>query len=118
MDGSDPGKTGLHDALINAGLSIASGFLPFPSCWSSDTNTIIFSRGSGDARNLWEIGLSLQTGKVAGVPRRLTAGAGIEEEASCASGGALAFTSRESRSHIWSLRLESRHANRGFRANH
>ena len=103
LDGSDGVKTGLHDALISAGLSIASGFLPSPSCWSRDTNTVIFSRSSGDAQNLWEIDLSPQTGKVAGVPRRLTAGAGIEEDVSCASGGALAFTSRESRSHIWSL---------------
>ncbi len=63
----------------------------------------MFSTSSGDAQNLWEIGLSPQTGKVAGVPRRLTAGAGIEEDVSCASGGALAFTSRESGSHIWFL---------------
>jgi eukaryotic-like serine/threonine-protein kinase len=103
IDGSAGVKTGLHDALNRAGLSIASGYLPYPSCWSNDTNTVIFARGSGDAQNLWEIGLSPRTGKVAGVPRRLTAGAGIEEDVSCASGGTIAFTSRESTSHIWSL---------------
>jgi len=103
VDGSDGVRTGLHDALSRAGLSITSGFVPSPSCWSKETNTVMFSRSSGDAQNLWEIGLSPQTGKVAGVPRRLTAGAGIEEDVSCASGGVLAFTSRESGSHIWSL---------------
>ncbi len=103
VDGSEGVRTGLHDALNRDGLSIASAAVPSPFCWSRDTNKVVFSRSSGDARNLWEIGLSPQTGKVAGVPKRLTAGAGIEEDVSCASGGALAFASRESISHIWSL---------------
>src|SRR5579884_692187 len=103
VDGSDGVRTGLHDALSHAGLSISSGYVPSPSCWSRDTNTVIFSRGSGDAQNLWQIRVSPQTGKVAGVPRRLTAGAGIEEDVTCASDGTLAFTSRQSESHIWSL---------------
>src|SRR5262249_14057394 len=91
VDGSERVKTGLHNALIRAGLP-AGGFLPLPSCWSADTNTVIFSSQSGDAENVWELGLSPQTGKVIGVPRRLTAGAGIEEDVSCVSAGALAFT--------------------------
>ena len=106
VDGTDGVKTGLHDALIRARLSTVPGFLPYPSCWSGDTNTVIFSRYngySGDAANLWEIGLSSQTGKVTGIPRQLTAGAGVEEDVTCASGGALAFASRESRSQVWSL---------------
>jgi eukaryotic-like serine/threonine-protein kinase len=103
LDGSAGVKTGLHDALTRAGLSMESGFLPYPSCWSRDTNTVIFSRRSGDTGNLWEIGLSPQSGKVAGVPRQLTASTGIQEEISCASGGSLAFTNRESASHLWSL---------------
>ena len=102
VDESEKGKTGLHDALIRAGLP-AGGFHPLPSCWLADANTVIFSSQSGDARNLWEIGLSPQTGKVIGLPRRLTEGAGIEEDVSCASAGALAFTSRESTSHVWTL---------------
>jgi len=102
-DGSDGVRTGLRDALTRAGLPIRPGFVPSPSCWPRDTNTLIFSSNSGDAQNLWEIGISPQTGKVTGVPRRLTAGAGIEEDVSCAAGGALAFTSRESGSHVWLL---------------
>ena len=102
VDGSDRVKTGLHTSLIRAGLPAGSNF-PVPSCWSADTNTVFFSISTGDAQNIWEVGLSPQTGQMTGVPRRFTAGAGIEEDVSCASGGALAFTTRESRSHIWSL---------------
>jgi serine/threonine protein kinase/Tol biopolymer transport system component len=102
VDGSDKIKTGLRDALARAGLPSESD-LPWPCCWSADTNTVIFAVTTGDARNLWEIGLSPQTGKVTGVPKRLTAGAGFEEDASCASGGALAFANREKRSQVWTL---------------
>ena len=65
MDGSDGVRTGAHDALIRC-RTVNSCPVPSPSCWSRDTNTVIFSRTSGDAQNLWEIGLSPQTGKVAG----------------------------------------------------
>jgi Tol biopolymer transport system component len=40
---------------------------------------------------------------VNGVPRRLTVGAGIEDNVSCASGGAVAFNDRETTSNVWSL---------------
>jgi Tol biopolymer transport system component len=68
-----------------------------------DNNTVLFSARAGDAVNTWEIGLSPRTGKVNGVPKQLAAGAGIEDSVSCASGGALAFNNRESRSNVWSL---------------
>jgi Tol biopolymer transport system component/DNA-binding winged helix-turn-helix (wHTH) protein len=103
VDGTDELRIGLRDAIIRAGLSIAPGNVPSPSCWSTNANMLLFSARSGDAQNLWEIGFSPQTGKVAGVPRRLTEGAGNEEDVSCSAGGALAFTSRESGSHIWFL---------------
>ena len=115
VDGGDGVKTGLRDALNRAGLPIRSGFVPTPFCWPGDTNAVIFSRNSGDAVNIWEIGLSPQTGKVSGVPRRLTVGPGVEDEASCASGGAMAFTSLESGSHIWSLPFD---LNRGEPTGH
>jgi Tol biopolymer transport system component len=102
VDGSDKVKTGLHDALVRAGLPSGSQF-PWPCCWSADTNTVTFAITTGDNRNLWEIGLSPQTGKVTGIPRRLTEGEGFEEDVSCASGGALVFTNRERRSQVWSL---------------
>jgi len=103
VDGRDGVKTGLRDVLLRSGLPVAQGYVPTPFCWSKDRNAVLFSAASGDANNLWEIGLSPQTGNVAGVPRRLTVGSGIEEEVSCASDGALAFTSTQTESHIWLL---------------
>jgi serine/threonine protein kinase/Tol biopolymer transport system component len=109
VDGSDQAKTGAQDALILARIPIISSTFPAPYCWSAETNTVIFSTISGDAKNLWGIGLSPQTGKVTGAPRRLTTGAGTEEDVSCASGGALAFTDREIRSEVWSLSFDLNH---------
>jgi Tol biopolymer transport system component len=100
-DGGDAVKTGAYDVLIRAGLPTDP--FPEPSCWSADSNTVLFSAPAGDATNVWEIGLSSRTGKVNGVPRRLTVGAGNEDGVSCASGGALAFSDRESTSNVWSL---------------
>lgn len=100
-DGGEAVKTGVYDALLHAGLAAEN--LPWPCCWSRNTNTVIFSGPAGDARNIWEINLSPRTGKVTGIPRRVTAGAGIEEDVSCASNSAVAFSYRESRSNVWSL---------------
>jgi serine/threonine protein kinase/Tol biopolymer transport system component len=106
-DGTEVVKTGAHDALIRAGLPADS--LPSPSCWSTDTNMVLFSAPAGDARNLGEIRLSPRTGKVEGVPRRLTAGEGSESSPSCASSGALAFDNRESQSNIWFVPFDLNH---------
>jgi hypothetical protein len=62
-----------------------------------------FSTQSGDTSDLWEAGISLRTGKVSGVLRRLTAGAGNELEPSCASGDALAFTNVDLTRDVWSV---------------
>jgi Tol biopolymer transport system component/predicted Ser/Thr protein kinase len=112
-DGGEAVKTGAYEALVHAGLqpqdpgSNPGSFTPIPSvprpgCWLAD-NTVIFSNVSGDAQNLWEIGVSPRTGKVSGALKRLTTGTGKEVEPSCASGGALTFTSVETRRDIWSL---------------
>jgi hypothetical protein len=83
-------KSGGYEAL--AGLRSAAAermfdaAIPRIGCWSTATNTVIFSIPSGDTQNLWEIGLSPRTGKVSGVPKRLTTGAGNEIYPSCASG--------------------------------
>src|SRR5579863_9183905 len=90
--GGEAVRTGVHAALAQAGLVVDRSFeSAIPACWSASTNSVIFSAASGDAANLWEIGISPQTGRVSGVPKRLTTGAENELEASCAAGGALAF---------------------------
>ena len=110
-DKDDAVKTGTFDALSRAGLQwhVATGSgpstpsIPAPDCWLAGVNSLIFSSQNGDTWNLWETTISPQTGKVDGVFKRLTAGAGNEEEPSCASGDTLAFTNAESIKDIWSL---------------
>ena len=109
-NGGDAVRTGAFDALAQAGLQPGAAYartpvpdVPIPGCWSAAGNTVVFSIVSGDTLNLWEIGVSPRTGKVTGVPRRLTTGAGNEVNPCCASGGAVAFTNLETRREIWSL---------------
>ncbi len=101
-------KTGAYEALVQAGLParVYASIVPAPACWSATANTVIFSAPRGDTESLWEIGISPRTGRVSGGPMKLTTGAGNETNASCAPGGALTFTNRETRSDVWSLRFD------------
>ena len=64
---------------------------------------MLFANLGGDTDNIWEIGMSPETGKVSGAPRRLTVGAGNELEPACASGDAFTFTNAETIGDVWSL---------------
>ncbi|HYO84372.1 MAG TPA: winged helix-turn-helix domain-containing protein [Bryobacteraceae bacterium] len=110
VDGQSASRTGAHKALAAAGLhrrdfagnrsrTIPIPSLPRPKCWLEADNTIIFSAENGDTYNLWSAGIS-PAGTLNGKFRRLTAGAGNEVEPSCASNGALAFTSLEKHSQL------------------
>lgn len=108
-DGSGAVRTGAHQALIQAGLEPDSNTrtpipaVPQPRCWSTPGNKVTFSIQRGDSSNLWELEVSPRTGKVLGMPQRITVGAGNELRAACASGGALAFAKVDTRTDIWSL---------------
>ncbi len=107
--GGQPVKTGLGEAMAHARLPAedpaASPDFPFPGCWSAP-DTILFSTSTGDTYNLWEAGISPRTGRMVGALRRVTAGAGNEQDASCASGGTLAFTNVEVTTDVWSLHVD------------
>jgi dipeptidyl aminopeptidase/acylaminoacyl peptidase len=112
INGGHPLRTGAYDALIRAGFDARDfvnhaltpyATVPRPSCWLAAPSRVIFSTESGDSRSLWETGISIDTGKVGGVLRRLTVGAGHEVEPSSATGDSLAFTHLEIRRDIWSL---------------
>lgn len=110
-DGGNAVRTGVYDALSRAGLqydpvnTMSSTYprIPIPRCWLAGDNSVIFSTENGDTGNIWETGISLRTGKVSGVFKRLTAGAGNDVDPSCASGDALAFTNMEVVTDVWSL---------------
>jgi Tol biopolymer transport system component/DNA-binding winged helix-turn-helix (wHTH) protein len=106
-----PVSTGAYKRLVRAGFdardfvnhSSRYATVPRPSCWLAAPSRVIFSSESGDTRSLWETAISVDTGKVGGVLRRLTVGAGHEVEPSSATGDSLAFTDLEIRRDIWSL---------------
>ena len=110
-------RTGMFDALSRAGLQLhmpvasapSSPTLPIPGCWLAGSNSVIFSSQNGDTWNLWQTGISPETGRVDGQFKRLTAGSGNEEEPSCASGDTFAFTNTESTKDIWSLPFDLDH---------
>jgi len=111
-DADDAVRTGAYEALVNANLRAresGAGGGPTPACWSVAANTVLFSTGIGDTHNLWEIGISPRTGRVSGLPQRLTTGAGNEVDPSCASSGALTFTNFETRKDVWSLPFDLDH---------
>jgi Tol biopolymer transport system component len=105
----------VYDALVQAKLQALDAAsmvtavipnVPRPASWSAADSAVIFSIASGDTQNLWEIGISSGTGKVSGLLRRLTTGAGTDVDPACASGGALTFTSLDTRRDVWSLPLD------------
>jgi Tol biopolymer transport system component/DNA-binding winged helix-turn-helix (wHTH) protein len=108
-------RSGAHQALVQAGLkgpdyrnalSAIQQNVPSPACWSATDNSVIFAGDIGDSRNLWEIEVSPQTGKVSGAPSRLTTGAADEREPSCGSGGTFVFANIETSTDIWSLSVD------------
>jgi Tol biopolymer transport system component/DNA-binding winged helix-turn-helix (wHTH) protein len=111
-NGGEAVKTGASDVLLPAGLqtrSIAVAFtqvsLGRPGCWSA-ANTVVLNAVTGDTQNLWEIDISPRTGKAKGPLRKLTTGTGSDVDPSCASAGALAFTSAETKRDVWLLPFE------------
>jgi serine/threonine protein kinase len=104
-NGGEAVKTGAYEALVRAGLQAlrAVSDIPRPTCWSARAGAIMFSTPTVDSDNLWEMGISSETGIVSGM-KRLTTGAGSEFNASCVPGGGpMAFTNRETRRDIWLL---------------
>ena len=112
-NGGEAVRTGMHDALVRAGLqgqdsggSWATTIPPrdpAPGCWAT-ADSLIFSADSGsDTWNLWETEISRTTGKASGAFKRVTVGSGNDSGPSCAPGGNVVFASTQSRRDVWSL---------------
>jgi Tol biopolymer transport system component/DNA-binding winged helix-turn-helix (wHTH) protein len=115
IDGGGAIRTGAYAALAAARpqspegswtATAAGPSFPTPACWSATDNTVIFSMAIGGASNLWEIGVSPETGKVNGELRRVTEGAGEETYPSCPSGDTLTFAKVETQTDLWSLPMD------------
>jgi predicted Ser/Thr protein kinase len=125
-NGGEAVKTGAYEVLVRAGLRAPlsdttlafSPSIPSPGRWPAADNAVVFSMGYGGAQNLWEIGVSPRTGKVNGVLRRMTTGAGSEVDPSCTSGGGLAFTNVETRNDVWSLPFDLDRRRARWRGSH
>ena len=111
VDGSRAIKTGAYEAFVRSGLAgeqtsdISPGFgtpmLLEAACWLGG-DTVIFYESRTDLRSLWETAVS-STGRVNGVFKKLTEGAGNEMEPSCATPDRIAFTNSDIRRNIWSV---------------
>jgi len=84
-------------------------YFPVPICFVPDGEQVIFTALSGDSTNLWELPVSLANRRVAGEPRRLTSGTGLETHPSF-SGDAkrrtFVYSSLAVNADIWSLPIE------------
>ena len=90
--------------------------ISFPSLWLEREDQVVFSARLGDTTDLWSLRLSPATGKVTGVPRRLTVGTGLHRYPSFAatrstrkgrSLGVIALASLNDNIDVWSLPLDA-----------
>jgi Tol biopolymer transport system component/DNA-binding winged helix-turn-helix (wHTH) protein len=117
-DGSSVVRAGVYEALARADLvpkvSIERPVLrlptfPVPGCWSPTANTVVFSFRAKDQTDLWKIEVSPQTGKVTGPAKRLTTDTLRAADPSCTTGGAVAFTSVDTKTDVWSVAFDLDH---------
>ena len=105
-NGQESIRTGAYRALHGGGFPVTQTPItsvpnvPTAGCWLATRNQVVFSRSTGDAQDLWQIGVSPRTGAVSSVPERLTIGSGNEVDPTC-GGGSVAFSNIETRQDIW-----------------
>jgi Tol biopolymer transport system component len=113
LEGGPAVKTGALDATraerLSGGLQVYPWALA-PGAWEPESQSVLFSTRAGDTTNLWRIGISARTWKVAGRPERVTSGPALEDSPSLASGPGgtvrVAFASMRQNLSIWSLRID------------
>jgi eukaryotic-like serine/threonine-protein kinase len=104
--GGDPVATGVYPALVAKGISFApdTGGDSLPDSWGPEG--VLFSATMGQATNLWRVKVSLATGKIDGVPVRLTTGAGADHRPSVDKLGHVVFQASRSNDAVFALSLE------------
>jgi Tol biopolymer transport system component len=112
--GGDATPIGADSVLRRAGIqqvllpTVATGYF-HPPQWAPEGGFLLLSGRSGDATNLWRVGIERAGRRLSGTPQRLTGGT-AELRPSIAAGGRIAFSTLELTSDLWGLPLD---ANRG-----
>ena len=102
--------TGAFEVLQNQSLGPTLRYAFIAEVWPPRENYIAFAARLGDSTNMWEVPISPDTWQVAGPPRQLTFGAGIEVQSSFAAGGQMVFSTQVENLDIWGLPIDE---NRG-----
>ena len=108
VEGGPAVPTGLGEGLERRALRFV--FKRIDLRWAATGSAILSSAIQGDSLNLWSIPISEETGKVAGEPQRLTAGAGDDVQPSMANDGRIVFANQSVKTDLWSVPVD---ANRG-----
>ena len=101
VEGGPTVPTGLREGLERRALRLV--FQRLDLRWAATGSAILSSARQGDSLNLWSIPISEETGKVAGEPQRLTAGAGDDVQPSMANDGRIVFANQSVKTDLWSV---------------
>ena len=101
LEGGQSFRTDASEVLRSQGLGVT-----VPSTWDGE-GRVLFAADLGDTRNIWQLRLSADDWRVIEGPRRLTAGAGIEDLPAEAA-GRVVFSSFMENVDIWSLPVNTR----------
>src|SRR5262249_36947355 len=104
-DGGSAIKTGTAQALSAAGLDTP---FPLPGAWRAPNQAAVFASNETESSNIWQIPIAPATGRVTGVPERLTFGTAIESNPVIANSGRIAFVSIVEKVGIWRVPLDAR----------
>jgi eukaryotic-like serine/threonine-protein kinase len=104
--GGPPAATGVYRTLIENGFA----FLPaweldaLPEVWTNEG--VLFSGTTADTTNLWQLPISIDSGRVAGPLVQVTSGAGADVHPSRDRTGRIAFEQTDSAESVFRLALD------------
>ena len=101
-------RTGAVSLLRREGLA-PPGRVFIPDIWLAENSGVVFSARLGDTTNLWRLAISFASGRVSGVPQRLTFGTGMEVSASAGTANSLVFASLNNNTDVWGLPIDAEH---------
>ena len=101
IDGGASMKTAAGERLAQHELTPLPDSFFLPEAWMAD-GQVVFSARLGDSTNIWKLNVG-RTGTVAGVPTRVTSGAGVETRPAVDAGEQIVFSSLTSNVDLWTL---------------